>query len=270
MKKLLILSLWALFSSAAQADQFPPLDPKHCAIHVPFGAPMFISRDNVQICRVGYFLQHDASLKIPVWVAWSLTPKHVNGCVERSNSFQPDHSLPRGSRAEMSDYAGSGYDIGHVAPNGDQSWDPQVERESFYLSNMMPQLPGLNRGIWKLLETSTRGWSAQRGHTLIIISGPIYDKNTDKRIGANRVIVAGGFYKIITDQVTGETLAFVFPHQGGLGNDLSKFQVSVSDIEKLTNIKFALPERMPRNAILPIWPVSFKAITDDKRAVCKR
>lgn len=270
MKQLLLAVLLSLGAGASfAAEQKPPLPPQACAVHVPYGAPQIARPNNVQICRTGYFLQHDAALKIPVWVAWSLTPEHVNGCVERSNAFQPDQSLPKGARAELADYAGSGYDIGHVAPNGDQGWDVQVERESFYLSNMMPQLPGLNRGIWKLLETSTRGWAAQRGNTLVVYAGPIYDERTNKRIGASGVIIADAFYKVVIDTKTGETLAFMFPHQGGLGNDLTKFQVTVSDIEQLTGIRFSVPRNMPKDKVLPLWPVNFKAITDAKRAVCK-
>ena len=271
MKKLLLAVLLSLGATQSfAAEQKPPLPVQACAVHVPYGVPLTLPRPgNAQICRTGYFLQHDAALKIPVWVAWSLTPEHVNGCVERSNAFAADQSLPRGARAELGDYAGSGYDIGHVAPNGDQGWDVQVERESFYLSNMMPQLPGLNRGIWKLLETSTRGWAAQRNHTMIVYAGPIYDDRTNKRIGTNKVIIADAFYKIVIDSKTGETLAFMFPHQGGLGNDLSKFQVTVNDVEQLTMIKFPVPRNMPKDKVLPLWPVNFKAITDSKRAVCK-
>lgn len=252
------------------AEQKPPLPPQACAHHVPYGIPQ-IARPNTQlICRTGYFLQHDSAIKIPLWVSYRLEPARVNGCVPRSNAFAPDQSIPRGARAEMADYAKSGYDIGHVAPNAEQSWDPQVEIESFYLSNMMPQLPGLNRGIWKLLETSVRGWTLQRGHAMIIHAGPIFDERNDKRIGPNGVIVPNAFYKIVIDSVTGETLAFLFPHQGGLGNDLSRFQVSIADIEQLTGIRLGLPRNMPRDRVLPLWPVDFKQVTDSKRAACSR
>jgi DNA/RNA endonuclease G (NUC1) len=103
MKKLLLAVLLSLGATQSfAAEQKPPLPVQACAVHVPYGVPLTLPRlGNAQICRTGYFLQHDAALKIPVWVAWSLTPEHVNGCVERSNAFAADQSLPRGARAEL-------------------------------------------------------------------------------------------------------------------------------------------------------------------------
>ena len=70
---------------------------------------------------------------------------------------------PQGGRAEPADYVGSGFDMGHIAPDGDMRWDPDVERKSSMLSNMTPQLPGLNRGLWKLLKTAVRAGADQSG-----------------------------------------------------------------------------------------------------------
>jgi endonuclease G len=177
--------------------------------------------------------------------------------------------LPPNRRATPEDYAGTGYDKGHMANDTSQNWDVKVEEESFIMSNMTPQLPGLNRGIWKLLETSSGAWVFSTGHTLAITAGPIYDPVKDKRIGKNKVVVPNAFYKIVTDTTTGATLAFIFPQQGGLGNDLSKFQTTVAEIEKQTGVEFTLPKGHDKNAKEPMWKTDFKSVEESKKKVCK-
>jgi endonuclease G, mitochondrial len=266
-KLLLAAALMLLPFAAVAADQRPPLPPAQCAQHVPYGAPEITKPDAVLICRQGYELYHDNSAKIPAWVAWNVTPEHVNGCVARTNAFATDASLPAGKGATPKDYAGSGYDQGHLANDAHQSWDDTVERESFLMSNMSPQLPGLNRGIWKLLETSTGAWVFSRKHTLIVYAGNIYDAN-DKKIGAG-VTVPHQLWKIVIDKDTNEVLAFLFPQAENQGNDLTKVQVTVADVEKASGIVFHLPAGASKTAKPALWPVDFKAVADAKKAACK-
>jgi endonuclease G len=158
--------------------------------------------------------------------------------------------------------------MGHNAPDGDMSWDMQVELESFLMSNMMPQLPGLNRGIWKLLETATRGWAVQRNHTIQVVSGPVYFY-TNPTIGANRVIVPHAFYKVILDTQTREAMGFMFMHQGGQGNDLVKVRKSILEIQLATGLEFKFPPNSVEVPLNQIWPVDYGALTNSKRAVCR-
>ena len=137
MKKLLMaIGFLAATTTAVLAwTQTAPLDPNYCVQnHTPYGAPQAARPDASYICRRGYFVMHDNQAKIPVWVAWSVTPATVNGCIARSNAFVADQSVPNG--ATPSDYAGTGYDKGHAAPDGDLSWNQQVEYESFLMTNM--------------------------------------------------------------------------------------------------------------------------------------
>jgi endonuclease G, mitochondrial len=248
------------------ADQRAPLPAAQCAQHVPYGQPVVTKPDAALICRQGYFLYHDNAAKIPVWVAWNITPEHVNGCVARTDAFATDQSLPAGKSATPADYAGSGYDKGHLANDAHQSWDLAVEKESFLMTNMSPQLPGLNRGIWKLLETATGAWTFSRQHTMIVYAGNIYDTASAKKIGAG-VVVPMALYKIVIDKNTGETLAFLFPHKENQGNDLTVVQTTVADIEAQSGIVFAVPG--DKKAKPALWPVDFKAVADNKKSVCK-
>lgn len=271
MKKLIIALAFALISSSALAwNQTAPLDNAYCVqTHAPWGAPQVQKPDATYICRRGYFLLHDNQAKIPTWVSWMVNPGTVNGCWPRTNAFVTDQSLPAGKRAAPSDYAGSGYDQGHLANDAHQSWDQQVEYESFLMSNMSPQLPGLNRGIWKLLETATGAWVYTRQTKLIVFAGNIYDVASAKKIGANQVVVPSALFKIVVDTYTNEVLAFYFPHQENQGNDLTRVQVTVADIERATGIVFPLPPGVNKAAKYTMWPVDFKSVADAKRAACK-
>jgi len=236
-----------------------------CQTQIPYGMPVNKSTNHVDLCKTAYMTEVDLNAKIPVWVSYVLTAEHAVGCVKRSNAFSPDPELPRGSRAELKDYAKSGYDIGHQANDGDMSWDVQVERESFLLSNMAPQLPGFNRGIWKKLEDQTRGWALTRNDPLLIYVGPIYNSG-DKTIGPNKVVVPHGFYKIIIDTYTSEVMAFRFNHEASQGN-LNLYLTTVDQLQQETGIVFPLPARPFFSK--KIWPADTKNAKVAKRSACK-
>ena len=268
MKKFLTaVALIATTLTAGAWTQRAPLPPEQCAQHVPYGVPQTNKvTSGAYLCRPGYFILHDNAAKIPAWGAWEVRADRVNGCWPRTNAFTADQALA-GQSATPDDYAGTGFDKGHLANDAHQSWDQMVEYESFLMSNMMPQKPGLNRGIWKLLETATGAWAFSRQTTLIVYAGPIYVVG-DPTIGANKVNVPRAFYKIIIDRRTGEHLAFVFPHAENQGNDLTVVQSTVGAIEQYTGILFPVPG--DKNSKQALWPVDFKSVADNKKAVCKK
>jgi endonuclease G, mitochondrial len=265
MKKLIFVLLLAALQSAHAWDQTAPLAVDHCRAHNPYGWAQ-TSKQVTAICRRAYFVAYDAAAKIPNYVTYTLTPPNALGCVARTNAFVADASVPGGARPD--DYAGTGYDKGHAAPDGDLSWDVQVEYESFLMTNMYPQLGGLNRGIWKLLETSVRGWAVQTNQVYTIYVGAVYDTATDKKIG-NGVVVPTGFYKIVINQATGAMAGWYFKHEGGQGNDLTKARAAVSAIENKAGVKFAYPANARELPIGQEWPVDFGALTTAKRQKCK-
>jgi endonuclease G, mitochondrial len=269
MKKLLSAILFAACALGAHADQRPPFPVDQCHVFTPYGAitsnhPL----DATLICRQGYFTLHDNVAKIPVWTIWGVSPKHVNGCVPRSNRFAADASLPADKRSTPQDYAGSGYDQGHIANDSHQSWDPQVELESFLMSNMAPQLPGLNRATWKLLETATGSWVYNLQQTFLVYAGPIYDVTKDKKIGKDNVDVPAAFYKIAIDTVTHEYAGWFFPHREGLGTDLTKLRMPLAKISALTNLTFPVPGDGKELDVGKEWKIDYGALTKAKRAAC--
>lgn len=259
----LLLSLVTLNSHAW--TQTPPKDPQACAVHNPYGFPQ--TTNVIPICRRAYFVGYDAAAKLPKYVTYTLTTQNAIGCVARTNAFAADQSVSGGAKPE--DYAATGYDKGHMAPDGDLSWDVQVEYESFLMTNMSPQAGSLNRGIWKLLETSIRGWAVQRGQAYTIYVGSIYNAQ-DKKIG-NGVIVPHSFYKIVVNNTTHEVAGWMFPHIApypNLGNNLPAYRVPVLTIQSASGVKFGLPSKYIELEKGKEWPVDYGALIESKRAKC--
>lgn len=252
------------FNVYAQA-QDDPLPLKACETYIPFGQPRVSNQDTTLICRQAYVLEHDNKAKIPEWVAYVLTPEKATGCEKRLKAFKSDRFLPADKRAEIKDYAKSGYDMGHIANSADMSWDINVARQSFILSNMTPQKPAFNRGIWKKLEDQTRAWAIDRSHNILIYSGPIYNRVQDKTIGTNMVTVPNGFYKILIDLDTKEVMPFVFKHEEGKGS-LNQYLTSLAQVQKESKIVFPMPKQVKYSDT--IWEARTHNASKVKSEVC--
>ena len=266
MKKLLLLVLLAVTSVAQAWEQRAPLPVQACAVHSPYGFAQ-TTRPAAPICREAYLVAYDAPVKIPAYVAYTLLPQNALGCWPRTNAFVADKSIQGGAKPD--DYAGTGYDKGHAAPDGDLSWSEIVEYESFLMTNMYPQHGSLNRGIWKLLETSIRGWAVQLNQPYTIYVGAMYGAGNEY-IGAG-VIVPHGYYKIVINNQTKQIAGWRFPHTKpyvNLGNDLTKFRVPVANIMQEAGVKYAFPAGAVEIAPGQEWKVDFGALTNAKRAKC--
>lgn len=269
MKQFLIvlnLVIWGFVASEAHAwTQRAPQAPATCAVHAQYGFPQ--TTGITPICRQAYLVGYDAAAKLPKYVTYELLPQNALGCVARTNAFATDQSVINGPTA--ADYAATGYDKGHMSPDGDLSWDVQVEFESFLMTNMSPQAGSLNRGIWKLLETSVRGWAVQRNQAYTVYVGGVYGAG-DKVIGKG-VVVPHGFYKIVINNATKEVAGWAFPHVApypNLGNDLTKFRLPIAQIEATAGVKFAYPAGAKELAPGAEWTVDFGKLTAAKRAKC--
>lgn len=268
MNKLFVIILLSILPFTVSAwNQREPNPIQSCQVHAPYGFPQS-TRLVHPICRQAYLVGYDAAAKLPEFVMYELIPQNAIGCIVRTNVFSADQSISDGAKPE--DYTSTGYDKGHMAPDGDLSWDTQVEFESFLMTNMSPQFGSFNRGIWKLLETSIRGWVTQLNQSYTIISGGIYNLS-NKTIG-NGIIVPHGFYKIVINNQTNEIAGWEFPHVApypNLGNDLTKFRVPVVQIMQTAGVKYSFPE----NAIELIpgkeWSIDFLKLTQAKRLKCK-
>ncbi len=128
-----------------------------------------------------------SNIKNPYGWVYRITKAEMDAPrVKRTNNFRPDPEIKIGS-VSLADYRGSGYDRGHLAPAATMDFSKETMSESFYLSNMSPQKPQFNRGIWRDLEAQVRVWACEN-EDIYVVSGPIITSGY-KTIGKNSVAV---------------------------------------------------------------------------------
>lgn len=181
-----------------------------------------------------YTLSYSEDNEQAFWVYYVLTPELINGTESRTDDFRADPLVSTGS-ASLADYSGSGYDRGHLCPAADMSLNKTSMSESFFLSNMSPQVPGFNRGKWSTLEDQVRKWAlAYDG--LDIATGPIFKDNLGS-IGADKVTVPGYYYKVLYSEKKKIMLGLILPNASST-KSLDQFVVPVDEIEAQTGIDF--------------------------------
>ncbi len=234
---------------AAVPVEPPPAPPNsatpQCLARFAIGLPRqqgaAVARRETLICRRGYVLAFDADTRDPDWAMERLAPADLTGSAVRSNAFQHDPALPANADASNADYLRTDLDRGHQSPAGDAKFAQNVMDQSFYLSNIAPQVGiGFNRGAWKFLEETVRAWVVCGGHTdLYVITGPIYGARP-ATIGTDRVAVPAAFFKIVYDGNSGRAVGFVLPNRkiGSILSDLQAYVQPIASIETETGLSF--------------------------------
>jgi endonuclease G len=214
--------------------------------------PRFGKNDTITT-HLGYSVSYNSRYKQANWVAYLMTSASTSLSrtssttlsnrpstglrmrVERTNDFAPDPLIPGTNLAV--DYAKSGYDRGHLAPAADMGYSMETMVQSFYYSNMSPQVPRFNRGIWKKLEMQVRNWAIQYD-SLYIITGPIFSDSM-KVVGPHRVAVPKAYYKVLLQKRNGVWfgIGFILPNANLKGNNM-KFATTIDRVEELTGIDF--------------------------------
>lgn len=191
-----------------------------------------------KITNQGYTSSYNTTYGIPNWVAYELTRSEAaSQAAERTNNFKPDPKV-KGKSATNSDYKGSGYDKGHMAPAADMKWSKNVMEESFYFTNICPQAPGLNRGAWKDLEEEIRDW-AIRDSAIVVICGPLFTKEQVQYIPNTTVAIPDAYFKVVCSPYTEEAraIAFVFPNSKASKHP-REYVVTIDSVEKMTGMDF--------------------------------
>ena len=186
-----------------------------------------------KISHSRFSLSYIENHKQAEWVYYKLNSRLLKGITKRSNNFRSDPKIISGS-AKVSDYRKSGYDRGHLAPAGDMKSSQCAMSESFFMSNISPQLPSFNRGGWKKLESLVRFWA--KDSEIHIVTGGILNKSLSK-IGSSGVSVPDYFYKIIFDHDECKMIGFVMPNKK-ITNELQSYVKTIDEIEELTCIDF--------------------------------
>ncbi|MBS2026166.1 MAG: DNA/RNA non-specific endonuclease [Deltaproteobacteria bacterium] len=196
-----------------------------------------------------YALSYDSQRKVPNWVSWELNTSWF-GAQARTNNYRVDDTLPGTlPQAQLADYAGSGYDRGHLCPAEDRTLNLTDDDATFYLTNMVPQLHANNAGPWEGLEAKARGF-ANAGKEVFVIAGGVFTQG-GATIGAGQVAVPASVYKVVVvlDQVgqgpadvTSSTrvLAVNIPNDASvtLSSPWQSYLVSVRSLESATGLDF--------------------------------
>lgn len=199
------------------------------------------------------------------WVMHMVTKDILYGTTSRTNDFRPDPKVSTGT-ADSADYWNSGYDRGHLAPSADFRWSRDALSESYFYSNMSPQVPEMNRGAWAKLENQVREWAVDH-EEVIVLTGPVLKPTLPKvPQGSQRVSIPEAYYKIVVDlndSLPSKAIAFLFPNKE-VAYDIQRHVVTIDSIEMVTGINFfpslTDAEKLESRSNLNEWALSDPAI----------
>lgn len=193
------------------------------------------------LCYDAFAILHNGSTRTPLFVAQRMNRALVADADEkRTNRFYADARLPRAERAELSDYKGSGYSRGHMAPAADMP-TAQAMAQSFSLANMVPQSIKQNSGPWARIEKDTRRYAGRADGDVFIITGPVY-ASAPATVGDNGVAVPTHLYKLVYDASTNHAWAH---WQANRDDERVSKPISYAELVQRTGIEF-LPGITPQ------------------------
>ncbi len=230
---------WKKSAGELQTSMSPEAPPMEITLdwdELTTGYPLAPTTDTI-LSYSGFDLGYNEQYEQAAWVAYVLTREEIeSGTIDRTDNFRPDTAIASGS-ATLADYRGSGFDRGHLAPAGDMKWDSSAMSESFLMSNMSPQSPAFNRGVWRRLETQVRNHALEKD-SIYVITGPVFEP-IDSLIGENGVGVPGQYFKVLVDLSPPDhsLIAFLLPHSGS-SDPLIQFAITVDSLEQVTGYNF--------------------------------
>lgn len=147
------------------------------------------------------------------------------------------------------------------------AFNEQAIDETFFMSNMSPQVGAFNGGVWRELEECTRDW-ARKFERLYIATGPVLDQTPIGQIGFSKVTVPVSYYKVLYAPEQQRAIAFIMPNELS-ARPVMDYACSIDQVEKLTGLDFfpnllkGLDEELEGSLDKDAWPV-------DKRRYEKR
>lgn len=214
------------------------------SVGADFYLPLIKTDDQIvkhQLFTLKYVEQYE----VAAWVAYFIRLDEISQRLERDNEFMPDPLVRTGS-ALSSDYSRSGFDRGHLCPAGDFNSSRSIKKETFYMSNISPQVPYFNRGIWNDLEVKFRDW-VHRDGDIFMVTGPVLRDGLETMGRSNTIAVPEYFYKVAFCKPNGKPKMIAFLMKNEPSNkSLKSFVVTVDEVEKLTGIDFfpKLPDNL--------------------------
>jgi len=224
-----------------------------------FGLPRLLPTDQLVRHRT-YTLSYNEDAEQANWVAYVLRDSDVDGIASRKDDQFKDDPKVKTRSAQLQDYRSSGFDRGHLLPSADRKGSEEDQAETFYLSNVSPQVHAMNSGTWEHAESQVRDWARIYGK-LYVVTGPCLKPLPTQTIGPNRVAVPQAFYKIVlyADGRKSKMIGFWVPNKGAK-QPLAAMVVPVDEIEEKTGYDFfpqipdEVEKRLESGADISLWP----------------
>ncbi|WP_061519928.1 DNA/RNA non-specific endonuclease [Acinetobacter venetianus] len=222
----------------------------------PLLAKDSLKKDSYALCFNDFNVMYSGISKTPLWSAEHLTPERLSIKIKREDNFHEETRVQQSHRALLSDYRGSGYDRGHMAPNADMN-NTAAQYDSFSLANMVPQAPKNNQEVWRKLEEAVRAVVTKHHKDAYVLTGPVFEGKRLKTIGSG-VIVPTAVYKAVYLPKQGIIGAYYAPNN----NSQQVKVVSICYLEEKLGINLfpQLTEQQKRNVYyLPLTAQNVKA-----------
>ena len=223
-----------------------PVPSEHLTMGNPSNAVTNVAQpDNYLMEKPQYSMSYNRDNGESNWVSWHLDASWL-GSAPRQNDFRADTTLPTGwYQVQATDYSGSGFDRGHMCPSADRTITITANSATFLMTNMIPQLPANNQGVWANLETYCRTLVSQ-GNELYVVSGgqglQYFIANGHVAVPANTwkviIVLPNGSNDVSRVTATTRTIAVVIPNSGSIGTDWKTYRVSVDQVEAITGFDF--------------------------------
>jgi len=230
------------------------------------GAPRHIAQpapNDIEVLDRGEFkIGWSSKLRHPVWCAYHVEKEKRHEAGKRPN-FSRDRSVQ--SAPTPSAYERSGYDRGHMAPNYAIAtrYGEAMQKLTFLMTNIAPQTPNLNRGVWRNIEHRIADfWTSRYGEIWVIV-GCISAPDGRETVSGTDIDVPQQYYQIVVAQEGMNIRAFavLIPQSVPYGAYAARYLVSIDELEEKTGFDFLpeLPEfiQNPLESELPsrLWPI---------------
>ena len=201
---------------------------------------------------VNFAVEWDCDKKAQRWTCYEMDASNSVKNWNRNNwdstswggdPFQEDKGIPEQYRTKLSDYRGSGYDRGHICPSADRLNSQEANEQTFYLSNMQPQVNGFNVGVWATMESQLRNtWNTSKYRDILYVckGGTIDNSSQIAGYTSSKLIVPKYFFAAILAVKDGQykAIGLWFEHKANKDKSLANYVVSIDELEKLTGIDF--------------------------------
>ncbi|MCM1108678.1 MAG: DNA/RNA non-specific endonuclease [Clostridium sp.] len=227
---------------------------------------------SVSTYGVNMCIEWDCDKKAQRWTAYQMYASNSVVNWNRNNwpngdPFQEDTAIPEQYRTTLADYRRTGYNRGHICASADRLCSKDANEQTFFLSNMQPQVYAFNAGTWEKMEEKVRSWNNNSFRdTLYVVKGGTIDRADQLLSPANTgLLVPKYFFMAILcknqdpSQYGYKALGFWIEHKANSDTDLKKYTVSIDELEEKTGIDFFcnLPDQIEdaveRNLVPSVW-----------------